>query len=307
MRIRLKKGKQTELILLAKKEKTWKELSKELEIKEGYLSHEIKKEIVLISENLYKRLGEISNSNFDGNIIEKLDDNWGKSKGGIESSKNSKGSLKEIKIPERDEKLAELIGIILGDGNINFYKKGKKIGVYQVTITGHKELDKNYHLEHITNLFQELFQLKTKESISKNTNARTIKVSSLKLVNFLLQEGLKSGDKIRSQVTIPDWIKEKDEFLKACLRGLIDTDGSIFKMSNKDPNLLRINLTNYNLKLLEDSREGFIKLGFYPSKIIKNRQFFISRKDNISKYLKEIGFSNKKHKDRLRIFQSLVE
>ena len=77
-------------------------------------------------------------------------------------------------------------------------------------------------------------------------------------------------------------------------------------MSNKDPNLLRINFTNYNLTLLEDTRKAFIMLDFHPSKIINNKQFFISRQGEIRKYLKEIGFSNKKHLDRIKVFNSPV-
>ena len=86
----------------------------------------------------------------------------------------------------------------------------------------------------------------------------------------------------------------------------MDTDGSIFRMSNKDQNLIRISFTNHNSKLLEDTRKGLIVLGFYPSKIIMNRQFFISRQEDIKKYLKEVGFSNKKHLKRIKIFNSPV-
>ena len=111
-------------------------------------------------------------------------------------------------------------------------------------------------------------------------------------------KGLKTGNKIKSQVTIPQWIIENKKFLQACLKGLIDTDGCIHHMSKRDHNLLRITFTNYNQKLLYDTRAAFIKLGFNPSKIIRSRDFYLSRQEEIRKYLKEIGFSNKKHIDR---------
>ena len=63
--------------------------------------------------------------------------NWGQRKGGL----MSKGSLKEIKIPKKSKELAELVGIILGDGNINYFKKGKKIGTYMLRISGDKRYD----------------------------------------------------------------------------------------------------------------------------------------------------------------------
>ncbi len=44
MRLRLQKGKQTELILLAKNGKTWANLANILELSEPYVRHDLKKE-----------------------------------------------------------------------------------------------------------------------------------------------------------------------------------------------------------------------------------------------------------------------
>ena len=295
MRIKLRKGKQKELILLAKNKLSWGELSKLTDINKFYLMGDLKNENVLIKEEFYKKLCERTEKNFDKFILNKLEDNWGKSKGGL----NSKGSTIRIKIPEKDEKLAELTGAILGDGNINRYKKGKKIGVYQINITGHKDLDRIYHKGYLSKIFQELFEVKPIETLEKKSRGRHLIISSKQLVNFFIETGLKNGNKIKNQSTIPPWIWKKKSFIKSCIRGLIDTDGSIFRMSQKDFNLLRINFTNHNFTLLGDTRHAFIKLGFHPSKIINNRQFSISRQGEIKKYLKEIGFSNNKHKERL--------
>ena len=44
-------------------------------------------------------------------------------------------NIKKITIPQKDEKLAELVGIILGDGNI-YVRKGKNSNNYQFRIVG---------------------------------------------------------------------------------------------------------------------------------------------------------------------------
>ena len=49
--------------------------------------------------------------------------------------------------------------------------------------------------------------------------------------------GLKDGNKIRNNVTIPRWVWEDDRFFASVRTGLIDTDGSLFRMSKKDSNL----------------------------------------------------------------------
>ena len=117
--------------------------------------------------------------------------------------------------------------------------------------------------------------------------------------------GINPGNKIVNQSTIPKWVYENREYMKACLRGLIDTDGSIHRMSKRDFNLLRISFTNHDNKLLQDTRALFVILGYCPSKIINNRNFYISGQGEIEKYLKEIGFSNKKHVDRYKQFKAL--
>ena len=66
--------------------------------------------------------------------------------------------------------------------------------------------------------------------------------------------------------------------------------------------VFKINFTNYNKKLLQDTLLAFIKLGFHPSKIINNKQFNLSRKGDIVRYINQIGFSNKKHRKRFDQF-----
>lgn len=61
--------------------------------------------------------------------------------------------------------------------------------------------------------------------------------------------------------------------LKSLCRGLIDTDGSIFRMSKKRPNLIRINFKNNNERLLQAVRKSFRILGFHSSKVITKMSF----------------------------------
>lgn len=303
MRVRLKEGKQRELIMLSKKGLSWVELSKKVEVSRVYLSGDLRREKVLLSEDLYHKLSRLANKNFDNFIIEKLSDNWGKSKGGL----NSLGSTIKLNKVPFNENLAEFIGAVLGDGNICFYKtnrKERKVGVYHIRIAGDLKKDKDYHLNYLGNLCKSLFNLKVNEILHRRQNERFLDIKSKELVNFFIDMGLKAGDKIKNNTTIPSWIFDNTRFLRVCVRGLIDTDGCIFRMSKRDPNLIRIKFTNHNSTLLKDTRKAFILLGFNPSEITCNREFYISRQDEIKKYLKEIGFSNKKHQIRLKTFQS---
>lgn len=303
MRLKLRKEKQKELIKEFKDEKrlTWAELSKFLGIKSGKLKSYVD-ETSLIPKELYEKLD--FDKIFSRYIIEEKEEGWGKVKGGL----NSPGNIKSIIIPRESEELAEFYGIMLGDGNSHitaFYKsRNDKRGTYMIRIVGDSRYDEDYLFHYVKSLIESLFGIKVYSGKFKKQNAIYVGAHSYNLIEFLNSKGFKPGNKIVNRLTIPSWIYNNNSYLRACLRGLIDTDGSIFRMSQRDFNLIRISFTNYDAPLLNDARKAFLDLGFHPSKIINNRQFYISRQEDIKKYLKEIGFSNKKHKDRLELLQS---
>ncbi len=292
MRIVLKKGKQRQLIESCKGNFTWEELGKKLGCSPLYLKLDLRYERRYLSDKLYNKLNKMSNKDFNVFIIKKLDDNWGKSKGGF----NSLGNTKEIIEPLESEDLAELIGIALGDGHLEKFTRGKKTH-YKLIVAGDSRKDLKYLMK-ISDLFKKLFGEKGIISYSKTRNVAYSQINGKRIVEFLEKKGIKSGNKKLNNQSIPKWIINNDKYLGACLRGLIDTDGCIYYISKNNKNL-RISFTSYIPNLMRDTRDAFIKLGFHPSKIIVNKNICLSRKEDIKKYLKEIGFSNSKHLKRL--------
>lgn len=298
MRIKLKKGKQNELIIFLKKNYSWKKLSNILNISEGYLRNELKNEDRLLSEKLYLKINKLANKNFDKFIIEKLKDNWGQSKGGFKSTKN----IKQIKYPKESEDLAEIIGIILGDGHVGEFKKGKKIRCYMVRIAGNAIDDKDYLTNYIPKLFEKVFNEKGSLHFSKKSKVGYFTLYGKNYIQFIKSKGIQSGNKKKNNQNIPIWIKQNKKYLSRCIKGLIDTDGSIHYISKRNLNL-RINYTSYIPNLLKDVRKGLIELGFVPCKIICNKQIFISKKEEVTKYVKEIGFGNQKNLNRFKLLR----
>jgi len=298
MRIKLKEGKQKELILLAKGNLTWGELSLKLNCPEKYLCNDLKSERRLLSEKLYNNLCKLANSNFNSYILERLNDDWGRSKGGKKSSKNTK----KIIAPEKSKKLAEIFGIILGDGHVSEIKIGSKIRVYWVRVAGNSKEDKEYIFCYIPKIFEEVFLEKGSISRLPDRNVGYFTIYGKNVIEFFKINGLKPGNKIKNNQGIPLWIKENNEFLKSFIRELIDTDGSIHKISKNNKNI-RIDFTSYIPNLLKEVRESLIKLGFNPSKIINNKHFFLSRQSEIEKYIQEIGFGNSKNLNRYKVLK----
>jgi len=238
-----------------------------------------------------------------------LSDNWGQSKWGKNS--RGKGRTKEIRIPPNCSELAEFYGIILGDGNshkTSFYKsRNNKRGVYMIRIVGDSRHDYLYLTQYVKLLIERLFEIKVrigkfkpKKNFVNSQNAMFIEAHSVKLINFLEEKGFPSGNKIKNKLRIPDWINQNEDYLRVCLRGLYDTNGSVYKITNQNPH--QFCFTNYNQGLLNDVRNGLLSLIINCSKISKGKDIYITKKEELRKFLKGVGFSNDRHLKKVRMW-----
>lgn len=218
----------------------------------------------------------------------------------------SRGSTIKLVVNENKKSIAEVIGIILGDGNICRYVKGKKVATYQVKIAGDINKDREYHINYVKPLLESVFNLSAKEQLVPRHNERFLYLSSKELVEYLSTHGLLPGDKMKNKPTIPQWVMENDECLRACLRGLIDTDGSVYRMSRRDPFLVRVGFTCFNPVLIADTVLAFRKLGFKVSMRKNGKAIYISKKEDVERYMREIGFSNPKHLNRIKQFKTVA-
>ncbi|MBP7708351.1 hypothetical protein KA107_01590 [Candidatus Pacearchaeota archaeon] len=287
MRIVLLDKKQKELIKKEKENLTLDQLAKRLKITPNQIrGHYYKK--VLFQEEVFNRFS--LKEEYASFIVEKKEENWGRSRGG----KNSSGSMiKHIEFPIDSEDLAEFYGIMLGDGNMTKIKK-YKVGTYQIRIVGDSRYDKEYLLNFVRPMIEKMFKMRVGQSNSKKKNAIYITATGLRLIEFLERKGFKAGDKIRNKLPIPDWIKKNPKFLKACLRGLYDTDGSVYKLTGQNSH--QISFRNYNLQLIEDVRNSLLNLKIGCSRISKGNEITITKKSELRKFLNEIGFHNFKHR-----------
>ena len=196
----------------------------------------------------------------------------------------------EIVVPKHyTSDLAEFIGILLGDGHLS---------PTQVTITlGTKE---NTYAKYVIKLTEKIFGIKPKLIFSKSGYA-IIYFGSTLTVRWLLSMGL-AFNKVLSQVDVPKWCFAKTIFMISLLRGLVDTDGSIYKLRSGG---LQISLCNRSRLLLKSAHKIFLNLGFTPSKI-GDKNIYLTRKENIDRYVKEIGFSNPKHLKRYIGFSNIM-
>lgn len=179
--------------------------------------------------------------------------------------------------------LAEFIGALLGDGHIS---------QTQVTVTlGRKDL----YVPFVKKLIQRIFGI-TPKVIVNGLGYQTVYFGSTVVVRWLREMGL-VFNKVKEQVGIPEWIKSDKIFMRAALRGLYDTDGSVYRLRYG----MQISFCNHSRQLSEEVRNLLVALGFSPSRI-SGYNLYLTKKQDIARFFQEIGFSNEKHRRRFISF-----
>lgn len=198
---------------------------------------------------------------------------------------------KAITIPHDCDDFAEFIGIMIGDGSI---------GQYQISVTLDSRTDVEY-AEYVMQLIERLFGIMPHRRVRDDRHCIVIEVSSVNLVEYLVSRGLPQGNKIRHGLSIPEWIKQNPSYSISCIRGIFDTDGSVFRerhhIKEKTYSYCRMSFVGASPSLLHDVCTILLGLQL-TAKIHGGRVVTIGRFTDIEKYFRIIGSSNPKHRRR---------
>lgn len=226
----------------------------------------------------------------------------GRRLGGLASLKTHnkmKSSFKVLKLiqkPKYSEKLAEFMGILIGDGHLS---------EYQLSVTTNSKTDREHAL-FVQKMIKKLFGIQSTLKNKKRENAVNVVASSKTLVQFINNRGMPIGNKIKNSVSIPPWILRSAVYKKAFIRGLFDTDGCIYldthKINGKTYKHLGWTITSASDRLIADVLKTLRTLGFSPTNKISQESVYLRRQKEIKRYFKEIGTSNLKHYKRYRKF-----
>jgi len=185
------------------------------------------------------------------------------------------------KAVSRDKKLhAYIVGLALGDGNLSNPNRR----AVRLRVTCDKKYPKLY--KHILKSLQK-FLPDNKVSLVNRKGCFDVSCYSNKWEEILGWKA-KNGSKLKQKVKIPNWILENKEFTKECLRGIIQTDGSIFK----DRKYLHVNITSSISTLAETIKKAIENIGYKPNmQTFKSKtqdKFTIRISKNVNKFIKDI-------------------
>lgn len=221
-----------------------------------------------------------------------------------------------VKIPKLDDELlAYETGVHIGDGSLQIVEGG----THSVRYFGHAEDDWLFYSEVMPAIVKRLYHKEVKPTKRRDAKTCTLSVCSKAIATFKHRVvGLPNGNKNQMN-GIPVTVKRKRKLLINCIRGIADTDFTLFfhKKNGRyiDP---EISCTMSNKKVVQDIEKTLRDLGFSVSvryNIGRERNgkrhtehvLKICGGNQLRRWMKTIGFWNPKHKTKFKIWEKTGE
>jgi len=197
-----------------------------------------------------------------------------------------------------DPKIAEMCGILLGDGSIGKYQlssdsRSMEQKVVKFTLSSEEEQYANY----IESLFLEITGYKLNKYKRNNEKTQELRIFREDVFEFFTKEiGMVLAPKW-DRAKIPE-IYMKKELENFVLRGYFDTDGSIVLTDNNGTLYPRIEMKICPSPMQEQFKQILENVGFNFGwyEIGKGKiRAQLNGKEQLKLWLEDVGMSNKKH------------
>lgn len=176
----------------------------------------------------------------------------------------------------RNGDLAELIGVILGDGHVSKFPRADELSIFSNS-------NNIGFIKRYSRLVETVF--KQKPSIAKLAKSNCVMI---RIYQKFIQSRLNIPYSPRAKLTIivPDWILKNRGFIVRYLRGLYEVEGS--HCVHIKTSTYKIFFSNKNLSMLENVADLVTKLGFHPHRSKNTVQ--ISRRREVYEFMDLIQF-----------------
>ena len=206
-------------------------------------------------------------------------------------SKSCDRKVMRVQVPPRapnimslnKRNLSYIIGLALGDGNLS-NPNGRAVRLRITCDLKYMNL-----IKRIRSAIQILLPKNKVSLIKRSKTFCDVSCYSNKWEDWLGWKA-KKGSKYKQKVSIPNWVKENKNYSIYCLKGLLETDGSIYT----DRGYKMVNFVTIIPGLANDVIEIIKKIGFsahiYKIATITKTRYNIRLSKNIDNFLKIINF-----------------
>src|SRR3989344_9254908 len=187
------------------------------------------------------------------------------------------GKIKSEYLPlKHNGDLAELMGVVLGDGHIRAYPRTEELSIF--SNSNNPGFVKRYSV-----LVENIFNKKPTINQHSKVNCIRIRIYQKYISNRL---GVPFSPRANLKIQIPSWIISNKKYIVRYLRGLYEAEGSY--SVHKPTYTYKVRFSNSNISMLENVSKLVTKIGFHPHRSKKMIQ--LSKKNEVLKFLKLIQF-----------------
>ncbi len=178
---------------------------------------------------------------------------------------------------EKNKNLAELIGLVLGDGSLCQHERTERL-LIAFNSKYPKIIERGQNL---------LFAHFKKEPAVFFNKTKTCTKLSLYEKNIGMRLGIPVGDKRKFDLHFPNWVWDSQETILSCLLGLYNAEGSLSVYLPSRAYIM--SFSNSNQTLLEDVFKALKMLKYNPN--LRTNKVNLRRRKEILRFCQQIRFS----------------
>lgn len=189
----------------------------------------------------------------------------------------SEGKIKSKYLSlKKDGDLAELIGVVLGDGHIRAYPRTEELSIFSNS-------NNPGFVRRYSTLVEKIFSKKPTTNQHSKKNCIRIRIYQKQISDRL---GVPFSPRANLKILIPGWIISNKKYIVKYLRGLYEAEGS--HSIHEATYTYKVQFSNRNVSMLENVFKLVSKLGFHPHK--SKYMIQLSKKNEVSEFIKLIEF-----------------
>lgn len=179
---------------------------------------------------------------------------------------------------KRTGDLAELIGVVLGDGHLSRFPRTEELTIFS------NSNNKGF-IDRYGYLMEKIFEKRPYIAKTSWGNCTRIRIYQKDIQRRL---GVPYSPRRDKKIAVPRWILENREFVVRYLRGLYEAEGSA--SVHKPTSTYKLFFSNKNESLMRIVFRLMCRLGFHPHRSKSNHTIQLSRKEEVEKAIELLQF-----------------
>lgn len=212
--------------------------------------------------------------------------------------------------------LAEVVGFFIGDGCLSKSPRMNRPSESKTfLLTGSSNRNSEEYFNHLNNILFENFKVKCNLYHRKDNDVFLLRTGNKDIINFFLSLGYSFGPKSRT-IFIPQEILKNRLLTISCLRGIFNSDGSIYRRYSKRysshpkhySNLFNIQFKSMSSILINQINNILEEEEIKCNKIIVDKTtnayvLRITSQKDVLKFLDTVQVNHPYHKEKIKRIQ----